>query len=179
MISLSEHIMDIAQNSVNAKSTLIKIRIEKDKKNDLCRVEIQDNGCGMSEDTRRKATNPFFTTRKTRKVGLGLALLQQNAEQAGGSFKLESVLNKGTKVLATFQLSNVDRPKLGDVWNTYYLLLIANPEICFEFEFATNNGCFEISSEDIREIAGDVSLQNGEFRKGILQLIENNIKELQ
>src|SRR5665811_437275 len=143
MKTLSDHILDILQNSVNAKSTLIKIRIEKDKKNDLCKLKIKDNGCGMDEQTLLQASKPFFTTRKTRKVGLGLALLKQNAERANGTFSIWSEVNKGTNVEATFQFSNVDRTELGDVWNVFYLTMLGNENVDFELKYKTDKGSFE------------------------------------
>lgn len=93
MKTLSEHILDIVQNSLNAKSTLIEIIFETDKKNDLCILKIIDNGCCMSKEMLMQATNPFFTTTKTRKVGTGLSLLKQNAEMTNGKFNIRSKLD--------------------------------------------------------------------------------------
>lgn len=179
MKTLSDHILDIVQNSVNAKATLIKIRIEKDKINNLCTLEILDNGFGMDEQTLAQASNPFFTTRTTRKVGLGLALLKQNAERANGNFILNSQVNKGTQVKATFQLSNVDRPEIGDVWDTFYLTMLSNLKIDFALEFKTEKGRFEILSSEIKDMVEGVSLQQKEIRNAIIEMIKNNIQEIQ
>lgn len=179
MKTLSDHILDIVQNSLNAKSTLIEISFETDKKTDLCILKIKDNGCGMSSEILKQATNPFFTTRTTRKVGLGLSLLKQNAEQANGKFSIQSELNKGTKVEAQFQLSNVDRPELGDVWNTLYLTMLGNANVELIYEHKTNNGDFKFSSTEIRESIEGVSMQQQDVREGIIDYIKNNIKEIQ
>ena len=179
MKTISDHILDIVQNSISANATLIEIIVEEDKKKDLCILRISDNGCGMSSEMLEQATNPFFTTRKTRKVGLGLSLLKQNAEMANGNLKIKSQLNKGTEVEATFQYSNIDRPELGDVWNTFYLTMLGNKNIEFVYGHKTNNGEFKISSNDIKNSIEGVSMQQPEIREAITELIRNNIKDIQ
>ena len=179
MKTLSDHILDIVQNSLNAKSTLIEIIVETDKKSDLCRVKIIDNGCGMSSEILKQATDPFFTTRKTRKVGLGLSLLKQNAEMANGKFNIQSEPGNGTVVEAVFQLSHIDRPELGDVWNTLYLSMLGNENVEFVYTHKTNNGRFEISSAEIRNSVNGISIQQKEIRKAITDFLENNIKNIQ
>lgn len=179
MKTLSDHILDILQNSIGANATLIKIRIEEDKKSDLCLLKINDNGCGMDEETVTKATNPFFTSRKTRKVGLGLSLLKQKAEMAKGSFNLISEVGKGTEVKAVFQLSNIDRPPLGDIWDTYYLTMIGNENIEFIYQHKTEKGDFKIYSAEIKEMLGEVSIMQKEIKQAIIELIKNNLKDIE
>jgi signal transduction histidine kinase len=129
MKTISEHVLDIVQNSVRAGATLIEIIVVENKLSDLYALTIKDNGCGMSRELLEKAANPFFTSRKTRKVGLGLSLLRQNAEAANGSFSINSTIGVGTEVQANFQLSHLDRPPAGDIWNSWYLTVIGNPDI--------------------------------------------------
>jgi len=179
MKTLADHILDIVQNSIRANATLIEIIVEEDKKNDRCTLRIGDNGCGMSAEVLEKVTNPFFTTRKTRKVGLGLSLLKQNAEMANGRFNIRSELNKGTEVEATFQLSNFDRPELGEVWDIFYLTMLANKNVEIIYGHKTNKGSYKISSTEIRENTGGVSLQQTEIREAITDLIKNNITDIQ
>ncbi len=179
MKTLSDHILDIVQNSLNAKSTLIEIIIQTDKNTDLCTVKIKDNGCGMSGETLLRATDPFFTTRKTRKVGLGLSLLKQNAEMANGKFSIQSEPGKGTTVEAVFQLSHIDRPELGDIWNTLYLSMLSNENVEFVYEHQTDKGLFKVSSAEIRKSIDGVSLQQPEIRRAITDFLENNIKNVQ
>lgn len=179
MRTLSEHILDIIQNSVRAEATLIEIIVEENKKNDLCSLIIRDNGCGMSEETAAEAINPFFTSRVTRKVGLGLPLLKQNAEQANGSFKLVSKLGKGTTVKAEFVLSNIDRPPLGDIWETFYLTLLSYNSGEIKYSHKTDSGTFDISSTELRDILGDISYQKKEIREGIIELIKTNLEEIE
>ncbi|MEN8116178.1 MAG: ATP-binding protein [Bacteroidota bacterium] len=179
MRSLSEHILDIVQNSIRAKAKLIEIMVEENKLSDLCHITISDNGCGMNEENVKLAINPFFTSRETRKVGLGLSLLKQNAERANGSFSLTSEPGKGTKVEAVFQLSNVDKPPLGDIWDTYYLTLLSFIEGEIEYHHTTEKGSFRIHSAELKAILGNVPLQQKEIKKAIIELIKNNLKDIE
>jgi len=179
MRTLSDHIMDIVQNSVSAGANLIEIIVEENKKKDICSLKINDNGCGMNAETLCRATDPFFTSRKTRKVGLGLPLLKHNAEATGGFFSLESAPGKGTNLLAAFKLSNIDRPPLGDIWNTLYLMLLSYDKGELIYTHQTEAGTFRFSSTEIKDILGDVSLQQKEIREGIIELIKTNLKEIE
>lgn len=178
MRTISDHILDILQNSIRAKSTLIEIIVDEDKKNDICTVTINDNGCGMNNEILSKAANPFFTSRETRKVGLGLSLLKQNAEKSNGSFFIESEVNKGTRVKVTFQLSHIDKPPLGDIWNMYYFTLIGNENIALNYRHKTEKGDFSILSEEIKEMLQGASLQQKEIRQAIIEIIKNNLKDI-
>lgn len=133
MEDISLHILDIVENSIRAQSKNINIEIIEDYKKDLLVLVIKDNGAGMDEGTLRKATDPFFTTKEGKKVGLGLSLLAQSAEEAGGEFKIESSPLKGTKVIATFKMSHIDRKPIGDIEETLRCLKSAHPEINFTF----------------------------------------------
>lgn len=179
MKTLSDHVLDIVQNSIRANATLIEVIVEEDKNNNLYMLQISDNGCGMSKEMVEKATNPFFTTRDTRKVGLGLPLLKQNAEMANGKFKLISEVNEGTLVEASFQHSNIDRPELGDIWNTLYLTMLGNKNLELIYQHRTNNGSFKFSSTEIKSNIEGVSMQQAEVRRAILEFIQNNINDIQ
>jgi len=179
MKTLSDHILDILQNSVNAEATLIEIMVEENKKMDICSIKISDNGCGMDEETLRQASNPFFTSRKTRKVGLGLSLLKQNAERANGAFLLHSEKGSGTILEAKFQLSNLDKPPLGDIWETFYLTMLSYENIDFAYRHKTEKGEFKVHSREIREMLGGVSLRTKEIKDAIVDLIINNLKDIE
>jgi len=178
MRTLSEHILDIVQNSVRAGAEMIEIIVEESEKNDLCSLTINDNGCGMDEETLKQATNPFFTSRTTRKVGLGLPLLKQKAEDAGGSFSLNSEPGVGTKLLAELQLSHIDRPPMGDIWDTLYLLFLSYRDIELVYRHVSETGEFRISTSELKEALGDVSWQEKEIRNGIIELIKANLEEI-
>ncbi|QGY45675.1 ATP-binding protein [Maribellus comscasis] len=178
MKTISEHILDIVQNSVRAKATLIEIIVDEDKKNDIYTLIIRDNGCGMDEQTLQQATEPFFTSRNTRKVGMGLSLLKQNAEQCGGKLELKSKEGVGTEIKAVFQLSNIDRPPLGDVWNSYYLTLLSYRKVELKYTHKTAKSIFEISSDDIIKMLDGMPLTNKEIKNGIIELIKNNLTDI-
>lgn len=154
MEDLSLHILDIVENSVTAGADLVSITVSEDKDKDLLMIEIVDNGEGMAEDVLKKATDPFYTQKTTRRVGLGLSLLRQAAEMANGSFSIESKKRKGTKVLATFQHSHIDRQPLGKMAETIETLVIGNPSVDFVYEHDLNG---KVSVFDTRKIRKSLS----------------------
>jgi signal transduction histidine kinase len=150
MEDLSLHILDIVENSIAAMAKRIEIRIDEDLTKDLVTIEIKDDGNGMDEWTLKKALDPFFTTRTTRRVGLGLSLLAQAAKDSEGTFDLSSSPGKGTTVNATFRLSHPDCKPMGDIVQTMQVLVTAHPGIDFLYEHKSDNStyCF-----DTREIS--------------------------
>ena len=178
MKTMADHILDICQNSIRAKATLIEIMMEEEKNSDLYKIIIKDNGRGMDKQVQKQATDPFFTTRKTRKVGLGLALLKQNAELSGGSFQLKSEPGKGTVVEAVFGFSHIDRLPSGDMADTFLLLMNANKGN-FILNYKTGKGAYNISSSEINDSVGEGMCKHKEIRKAILQLINNNLEEIE
>jgi signal transduction histidine kinase len=138
MEDLSLHILDIVQNSLAASASEVKIVILEDTIGDRLEVEIEDDGHGMDENTRKKALDPFFTTRSTRRVGLGLPLLAQAARESGGSFDLSSTPGRGTSVRAVFQLSHPDRKPLGDLAGTLGVVLAGKRDLDLLFEYRKN-----------------------------------------
>lgn len=176
MKNISDHILDIVQNSVRAKATLIEIMVDENKNKDLYTLEIKDNGCGMKREVAEKSADPFFTTRKTRKVGLGLSLLKQKAEDTGGKFEIYSEENSGTRVQAIFRLSHIDLPPNGDMGEMFYLVMAANEHVNVSFLYKTDKVTFEISTTEIKKQLARVSLKNREIRNAIIELINNNLK---
>ena len=115
MRELSLNVMDIAQNSISAGASLITIRVEEDRPADTLSISVEDNGKGMSPETVQKVIDPFYTTRTTRSVGLGVPLFKMEAEMTGGSFQIDSQLGVGTTLTAVFKPSSVDMIPLGDI----------------------------------------------------------------
>lgn len=177
MKTISDHILDICQNSIRAKATLIEIMVEEDIYNDFYRVTICDNGFGMDEETARRAADPFYTSRTTRKVGLGLPLFKQNAEQAGGSFSLVSAPGEGTRVTACFKHRNIDRPPLGEIAQTLVLLVIGNEDLTFRLLYKTPSGEYNFDSAEVKEALGEV-LKLKEGREAVIELINNNLIDI-
>ncbi len=149
MEDLSLHILDVVENSIEANASKIEIKIVENKNNDLFAIEIKDNGNGMNEKTINKVLDPFYTTRTTRRVGMGLSLLAQAAKESNGTFEINSKVNLGTEIKASFQNSHIDRKPIGDMKNTLITLMISHPEINFVYEHQDDNENFILDSEEI------------------------------
>lgn len=129
MFEISLHILDVMQNSIRADATQISVTVSEDPAADRLTVTVADNGCGMDEKTAASAADSFYTTRKTRRVGLGLSLLKAAAEGTGGSFALTSQKGRGTIVTACFGYHHIDRQPLGDMGQTIAAALMGNPQL--------------------------------------------------
>lgn len=171
MKELSLNILDIAMNSVKAGSRNILIKlVEADGRLTLT---IKDDGCGMSEETVNNVMNPFYTTRTTRSVGMGVPLLKLAAEQTGGKITIESVSENdnpdshGTTVTAEFFTNHLDFTPLGDIASTVTTLIQGSPSIEWRFEHSLEKGSVELDTKELREILGDVPLDNFEVIKWI------------
>ncbi|MDD4425029.1 MAG: ATP-binding protein [Mariniphaga sp.] len=179
MKTISDHMLDIVQNSIRAHATWIEVIFSENKNCDIYQIKIIDNGCGMSKELLNQAANPFFTSRSTRKVGLGLSLLKQNAEASQGSVKIISEPGKGTVVQAIFQHSHLDRPPLGDIWNVIYLLLVGNPTIRFSFRYQTEKGTFELDSTELLKLMDGIPIVQQEVKNALIEYLKNNLKEIE
>jgi hypothetical protein len=178
MPEISLNILDVAENSVRAQATLISISAEADSAADTLTVIISDNGCGMTPEQVQHVTDPFFTTRKTRRVGLGVPFFKLAAELSGGSFNIHSVLGEGTDVVAVFGLSHVDRMPLGDMPSTIHTLITMHEEIDFIYTYRYDEDSFFLNTAEMREILGDVSFQEPEVSAYILDYLKENTKEV-
>ncbi|MBU4482888.1 MAG: HAMP domain-containing histidine kinase [Actinobacteria bacterium] len=145
------HILDIVENSIRAHAKKIEIKIIEEKKKDLLTIEIIDDGKGMDKKTLKNVLDPFFTTKNTRKVGLGLSLLAQSAEESGGSIEIESKPGQETKVKATFGYSHIDRKPLGDIYESLKVLIIANPDINFIYKYQKDNANYHLDTKEIKK----------------------------
>ncbi len=149
MEDLSLHILDVVENSIEANASKIEIKIIEEKNKDLLVIEIKDNGRGMNKETINKVLDPFYTTRTTRKVGMGLSLLAQAAKVSNGNFEINSKVGEGTKVKATFQYSHIDRKPIGNMDDTIVTLITSHPEINFVYEYQNEDENFILDSNDI------------------------------
>lgn len=178
MKDLSLHILDIVQNSIRAKASLIGIKITEQPSNNQLNITINDDGTGMDKEQLQQAIDPFYTSRTTRKVGLGLSLFKQNAEMAGGSFNIESELGKGTKVTAIFEMNHLDRPVMGDLVGTLLILFCSPGEVNYVFKHQTTSGVFELDTRDIRQTLENVPINDPEVRKFIKEMLEENLEQI-
>ncbi len=174
MKDLSMHLMDIAQNSVRAKASQVILSVWD--VDDSIILQVEDDGTGMDEATIKKVSDPFFTSRTKRKVGLGIPLFKQNAELTGGSILLQSTLGKGTLIKAVFIKTNIDCLPRGDLAQTVTLLMVGHPTVDFVFNY--QNKChYKISSHEIKEAIGEENFHNPRAIRLIRELIEENLAE--
>lgn len=173
MEDLSLHILDIAENSVEAGAKRIDVRIVENSRRDRLILDITDNGQGMDKALLERATDPFVTTKKTSRIGLGLPLLAQAAEAAGGSIILSSRPGRKTKVRATFRLSHIDRQPLGDVAQTLAVLIAGHPDIDVRYVHKADGWTYVFDTRDLRAQLGTVSLATPH----VLALIKKDIKD--
>jgi len=178
MKDLALHILDILQNSVTAGATLVKLRIDEIPFKDEYLVKFIDNGKGMDAEMVQHVTDPFFTTRTTRKVGLGLPLLKQNAERTGGRMTICSEPGKGTEVEVLFVFKHIDRLPTGDIAGTMALTVSSYPEIDFIYTHNTPQGTFIFDTTEIKETLGDLPINNPQVIAFMKDLINDNLKEI-
>ena len=175
MKELSLNILDVAKNSVRAGASRIKISIDTDL-DGIMTVIIEDNGCGMDEEMVKNVTDPFCTTRTTRKVGLGLPLLKMAAEQTGGSISITSSVekgNSGTVVRAVFDTKSIDCMPMGDIVSTVCVLIAGSPEIDFEFSDRSPERCVEMKTVELRAVLGDISLAEPEIQTWMSEYLKD------
>ncbi|MCU0576766.1 MAG: ATP-binding protein [Desulfobacterota bacterium] len=173
MLELALHVLDIAENSSRAEASLVEITIVEDLADDDFSLEIRDNGHGMDEQTLQRALDPFYTTKKVRRIGLGLPMLKQAALSTGGSFSLQSAPGTGTVVHAGFKHSHIDRQPLGDIAGSITALILGNPDIDFVYRHIKDGREYVMDTREIREGLGQLPLNT----MAVLNLIRDNIRE--
>ena len=175
MQDLSLHILDIVENATEAGATLIEIYISEDISKDLLQITIKDNGRGMDAAMVKHVKDPFVTTRTTRRVGLGLPLLEQAAKETGGNLLITSDPGKGTEVVATFQESHIDRRPVGDMGATLTTLIMGNPDLDFIYYSNLDGEEIGVDTRSIRdELNGTVRINDPAVIRLIKDLFKNN-----
>lgn len=176
---LSHHILDIGENSMRGGASSVTISVEELIEEGWLRFSVVDDGRGMDEETCRKVVDPFYTTRTTRKVGLGIPFLRQATELCEGEFKLESTLGKGTSVLATFRYDSIDRPPLGDIPSSVMTLLVEAPRVRWIYRHVVDDRSFTMDIEAIWEVIGEPeALSDPSVALWIKDYVKENITEL-
>ena len=167
MRELSLNVLDIAQNSIAAGATRIELTVDVASTEDRLTIGIADNGCGMTPEQIAQVRDPFYTTRTTRKVGMGVPLFRMAAEMAGGGLAITSAPGKGTHVTATFQLSHIDRLPLGDMHGTVTALIRLNPHLDFVYRYTADGKGYTLDTRELREVLGDVPLDTPDVMEWI------------
>lgn len=176
MRELSLNVLDIAQNSIVADATLVTVAVEE--ADGMLRILIEDNGRGMTAEQLEQIRDPFYTTRTTRRVGMGIPLFRMAAEMAGGTLSIESEVGVGTTVTASFRLDHIDRMPLGDIAGTMESLIQLNPTIDFVYRHTVNGQEFVLDTRELREILGDVPLSEPDILAWISGNLEEGIQSL-
>ncbi|MDL2248717.1 ATP-binding protein [Tyzzerella sp. OttesenSCG-928-J15] len=179
MQELSMNILDIAQNSVSAMSQHITITVDCNKNDDILTIIIEDDGKGMNADTLKKVTDPFYTTRTTRKVGLGVPFFKMTAEMTGGTFSIDSAEGEGTLIKATFQYTHIDRPPLGDLAETICHLICLNEGILIKFVYRINDSEFIVETGEFTSVLDGVALNTPQVMQFIRGYLKENMDSLE
>ncbi len=177
MPEIALNVLDVAENCVRAGASLTEITVSAQEREDRLTIVIKDDGCGMDAEQVAHVTDPFFTTRKTRRVGLGVPFFKLSAEQTGGSFSIDSEKGVGTVVTAVYVLSSIDRMPLGDIGGVMKDLILMHEDMDFLFTFTVNENSFTLDTRELREVLGDLSFQLPEIQEYIRDYLSENITE--
>lgn len=175
---ISLHILDIVQNSISARASVIEITVSIDNTSDTLTVIIKDNGCGMTDEELSKAVDPFYTTRTTRKNGFGVPFFKAASEMTGGSFEISSEKGKGTQVKAVFVLSCLDRMPLGNMTDTLISLINSNCRTDFIYNYSVDERSFTLDTRRLRKILGNVPLDLPEVTGYLTRYIDGNTADI-
>jgi len=173
---LSMHIMDIAENSINAGANYIQILVEENRRNNIFQITITDNGEGMPDEFLKKVTDPFVTTKTTRRFGLGLSLLKEAALRCDGTFNVSSESGKGTKVECVFKYNHIDRAPMGDMPGTIAALVFGNSGNDFYYCHVIDGEEFSLDTRELR--GSEFSLEDPETIKNLNLLIRQGLEIL-
>lgn len=179
MQDFAMHLLDLAHNSISAKATTLLIKVHESPSNDRFEISLTDDGCGMDEETVKKARNPFYTSRTTRRVGLGIPLLEGTTKQCAGKFHLKSTPGKGTTIGSIVPYDCIDRPPLGDVGQCVAMILQASPTLHLTLDYTYESEKFRLDSDEIKATLGDVSIDEPEILLFIQSYVQEHIKALQ
>ena len=174
MPEISLNILDVAENSTRADASLVQITVDVQPDADRLTVIITDDGCGMTKEQVERVTDPFYTSRTTRKVGLGVPFFKFAAESTGGSFSIESEPGKGTTVTAIFTLNHIDRMPLGDMTATIHTLIQGHPDTDFLYVYRGSEKEFSLDTREMRAILGDVPFDTPDISSYIKDYLTEN-----
>jgi anti-sigma regulatory factor (Ser/Thr protein kinase) len=179
MEDLSLHVLDIVENSIRAGATLIDISIDENTKKNILIIRIKDNGHGINKKDLNKVLDPFYTTKKGKKIGLGLALLAQSAQEAQGDIRIQSEPGKGCEIVATFVYDNIDRKPLGNTGETIMALIGTHADkIDFIYQHRKNNRGFEINTREIRSVLDGVPIFSPAVMSFLRQKISGELRRI-
>ena len=178
MQELSLNILDIAENSTRAGASLVEISVVRSTPTQMLSIILEDDGCGMDEEQVKHVVDPFFTTRTTRKIGLGVPFFKMTAEMTGGSFQIRSTPGVGTRVEASYCYGHIDMLPLGDVPSTMVTLISGHPEVDFVYRHEKDGNAFVLDTREIKQMLEGVDITSNEILSFLRQMMEENIAEI-
>ncbi len=178
MNELSLYILDICENSIHADSKNLYLTIEENIKDNLLIITIEDDGRGMSKEVLEKVANPFYTTRTTRKVGLGIPLFKELCELCEGSFEISSTVGVGTKDVAKFKLDSIDLPPLGNIEDTLYCLACNDKNVELTFKYIKGDKEFSFSTLEIKEVLDGIPFSEPSIMQWFKDMVKDGINEI-
>ncbi|HOO95124.1 MAG TPA: sensor histidine kinase [Proteiniphilum sp.] len=176
MVTLAMHMIDIVQNALRAQANMITITLDERGDESLLLFQVEDDGSGMSPEILERLSDPFFTTRTTRRVGLGIPFLKMTCEQTGGTLRVSSAEGEGTTVEALYRTDNPDCLPLGDLEGSLLLMVMANPGIRFRFTYRVGPEVFSFDSDALREQG--IDLQHPQLVVPVKDYIRENLEAL-
>lgn len=179
MKEISMHILDIAMNSIKADASLIELVIEDSKINNYLKITIKDNGNGMSEEIINKVTNPFYTTRTTRKVGLGIPMLKESCERCNGYLEISSQLSVGTSIFCCFERDNIDRAPLGNMGETIMTIINSMDNCDLIYTHITDDGTFIFNTIETKTMLEGMDIKDNSVLLWIKEYINENVNFFQ
>ena len=172
MEDISLHILDIVENSTQAGASLVEISLIEKSEEDLLTLVIKDNGKGMAKDLLENVRDPFTTTRTTRRVGLGISLLEDSAREAGGGLTIQSGPDTGTIITATFKASHIDRKPIGDIGSTIVALILGNPHVEFFVETNIQGKTVVLDTGELKGALEEGEIANPQVLESIREMFD-------
>lgn len=178
MKNIADHILDIAENSVRAEASKIDILLSVNTSTNLMKLSFIDDGIGMNDEVVEKIQDPFFSTRETRRIGMGIPLLMQNSEMSGGQVIISSKEEEGTIVVATFQYDDLDCPPLGDIADAIYFLSSSHLDVRFVFDYKFNDISYTWDTQEVNEALDGVPLNHYKVKEALMEMLRSNMTEV-
>jgi len=178
MMTIALNLLDIAGNCFEAGASEVYLSLKINEKEGMLQMRVEDNGKGMDEQTLKKVCDPFYTTRTTRKVGMGLALLRQQTEAAGGELQISSEPGNGTRLEARFGLAHPDRQPLGDVAGVIIMLAGRDNSVRLRFEALSPEGTYLFDTKEIMEVLDIKTINEPGLLPQLRELLENKLRDL-
>lgn len=176
MKNIADHILDIAENSTRAEATKVEIFLSVNTATNLMKLSFVDDGFGMSDELIEKVKDPFFSTRDTRRVGMGIPLLMQNSEMCGGQVTIVSKEGEGTIVVATFDYADIDCPPIGDVADAVYFFSASHLDTRIVFEYKFDDIAYTWDTEAVNEALDGIPLNHHEVKDSLMEMLRENMK---